>query len=174
MRIGWATTRFTRLHAVLLRLARGRLRRSWLFAAGQPVMGLTTIGRRSGTKRTTTVTAFCCGDRLAAAGVNLGLERNPGWSYNLEANPDAWITLRGRTIPVRARKAVGEEWEELWAQWIHVQPSAKTWAQLAGRQVPIFVLEPRDSRDAPKIAREAGRNRREGGSSWPELTHPAG
>jgi deazaflavin-dependent oxidoreductase (nitroreductase family) len=137
------TTRVTRAHAVLLRASCGRLRRSWLFAAGQPVVGLTTIGRKSGLERTTTVAAFSHGDALALAAMNLGSKRNPGWSHNLDATPEALITVGGCELPVTARRAHGEEAATLWSRWLELQPSASTFAQLAGRRIPIFVLEPR-------------------------------
>jgi deazaflavin-dependent oxidoreductase (nitroreductase family) len=120
------------------------MRRSWLFAAGQPVMALTTIGRRSGTRQTTSVAALTVQGQLATVAMNLGLARNPSWSHNLEANPEAWITVRGRTIAVRARRAAGDEWTRLWRRWLEVQPSAATFADLAEREIPIFVLERRE------------------------------
>ena len=144
LRVRWVATRITRLHARLLRITRGRLRRSWLFAAGQPVLALTTTGRRSGTSQTTVVTALCQDGTLATVGMNLGLERQPGWAYNLAANPAAVIEVGGRAIPVTARRAVGAERDGLWSRWLYVQPSARAMAELAGREVPIFVLEPRD------------------------------
>ena len=61
----------------------------------------------------------------------------------LQANPGAWISVTGKTIPVTARLASGQEREELWRRWLDVQPSAETLAELAGRQVPIFILERR-------------------------------
>jgi len=143
MRARRSTTRITRLHARLLRLTRGRVRRSWLFAAGQPVMALTTVGRRSGTAHTTAVAALAHRGTLATVGMNLGIERSPGWSYNLRHNPYAWITIGGTTIPVTARQATGDEWNYLWEHWLRVQPSAGTFAHIAARQIPVFVLEPR-------------------------------
>jgi deazaflavin-dependent oxidoreductase (nitroreductase family) len=119
------------------------MRRSWLFAAGQPVMSLTTIGRRSGRKHTTVVAALNFNGQLATVGMNLGAERNPSWSYNLEANPDAWIAVGGRTIAVRAHRASEEEHRGLWRRWLEVQPSASTFAEIADREIRIFVLEPR-------------------------------
>jgi deazaflavin-dependent oxidoreductase (nitroreductase family) len=149
VRLRWPTTRFTRFHGRLLRVTRGRMRQSWLFAAGQPVMALTTVGRRSGHEHTTAVTAFCHHSTLACAAMNLGLERDPGWSHNLKANPEAWISLRGKTVPIRARSAAGAEWSALWRRWVQVQPSVEVFAQLAGRHIPIFVLEPREELDKP-------------------------
>jgi deazaflavin-dependent oxidoreductase (nitroreductase family) len=108
-------------------------------------MALTTVGRRSGAARTTAVAAFVHNGKLATVGMNLGGTRNPAWSLNLGANPDAWVELGGRRFAVRAQRAEGEEWTQLWQRWLELQPSAATLAQIAGRQVPIFVLEPRPS-----------------------------
>ena len=136
-RLSAGTTRF---HAWLLRRSGGRLRRSWLFAAGQPVLSLTTTGQRSGLARTTAVACFAHGDDLAVAGMNLGRPHDPGWAHNLRACPEATIDLGGRTLQVRARETAGAEAEELWQRWVRLQPSAPAFRRLAGRAVPIFVL----------------------------------
>jgi deazaflavin-dependent oxidoreductase (nitroreductase family) len=134
----------TRFHAWLLRRTGGRLRRSWLFAAGQPVLALTTIGRRSGRPRSTAVVGFAAGEDLALAAMNLGLERHPSWALNLEANPHATIEVRGQRIPVTATRATGEDAVRLWRRWVELQPSAEAFRQLAGREIPLFVLTRRD------------------------------
>jgi deazaflavin-dependent oxidoreductase (nitroreductase family) len=152
MRARRATIAVTGAHARILRASAGRVRRSWLFAAGQPVMVLTTIGRRSGTRQTTPVTAFACEDRLAAAGMNLGMERRPGWAYNLQENGEAWVTISGRTVAVQARMSDGPERERLWTRWTELQPSADAFARLAGREIPIFVFEPRTEQIAGDLA----------------------
>lgn len=140
MHVRSATTRWTRLHALLLRRSGGRLRRSWTFAAGQPVLSLTTIGRTSGLRRSTTVACFSCDGELAVAAMNLGSARNPSWALNLQANPNATITLAGRTIDVIAEHAVGETAQRVWHRWVEVQPSAQAFRDLSGRDVPLFVL----------------------------------
>ena len=135
-----AATGVGRIHARLLRRSDGRVRRSWLFAAGQPVLSLTTTGRRSGEPRTTAVACFCDGEDLALAGMNLGSERPPAWALNLETNPEATIVLGGTTIPVTARRAHGEDAERLWRRWLEVQPSARAMKEISGREIPLFVL----------------------------------
>lgn len=142
-RIRPLTNWVTRVHGRLLQRTGGRMRRSWLFAAGQPVLALTTTGRRSGARRTTAVAGYCHEDELAIAGVNLGGARTPGWCHNLEAHPDAEITVNGRTIPITARRAHGDEQHELWLRWLVLQPAAQRLAQLAARDIPIFVLHRR-------------------------------
>jgi F420H(2)-dependent quinone reductase len=138
-----ASARVTHLHAWLIRRSGGRLRHSWLFAAGQPVLSLTTTGRRTGLARSTAVACFNASDDLVVAGMNLGLERNPAWALNLEANPHAEIDIGGETIPVIARRAEGNEAVGLWRRWVELQPSATAYRELARREIPLFVLERR-------------------------------
>ena len=137
------STRISRFHGWLVRRSGGRLRRSWLFAAGQPVISLTTTGRRSGKPRSTAVACFVDGDRLVSTGMNLGKRRHPAWALNLIANPEATIAISGETVDVVARKAEGEERERLWQRWVELQPSAEAFEDLAGREVPLFVLSRR-------------------------------
>ena len=139
-RIPFVTVWVTRFHGWLLGRARGRLRRSWLFAAGQPVLALTTVGRRSGRSRTTAVACFVDGDDLVLAGMNLGRQGHPAWALNLDAEPRARITLGGKTIEVAARRAHGPERERLWRRWVELQPSADAFQDLASRRIPLFVL----------------------------------
>jgi deazaflavin-dependent oxidoreductase (nitroreductase family) len=134
------TPLITRLHARLLRLSRGRLRRSWVFAGGQPVISLTTTGRRSGEPRSTAVACFVSRDDLVIAGMNLGRARQPAWALNLQADPRAEIDIGGRTVRVMARLARGEERERLWRRWLELQPSADAFREISGREIPLFVL----------------------------------
>jgi F420H(2)-dependent quinone reductase len=138
----WLATRVSRLHAAVLRRSGGRIRRSWAFALGQPVMSLTTTGRRSGQPRSTAVAYFREGDALVTTAANLGNVRDPAWALNLDANPEAAVTVNGELRRVRARRASGEERERLWARWVELQPPARGVAAIAGREIPVFVLEP--------------------------------
>jgi deazaflavin-dependent oxidoreductase (nitroreductase family) len=134
------STRTTRLHARLLRGSGGRLRRSWFFAAGQPVLALTTTGRKSGQPRTTAVACFNYEGDLVLAGMNLGVPRHPSWAFNLDDDPMAKIEIHGEAIPVAARRAGGEEARRLWDRWVWLQPSARAFRDLAGREIPLYVL----------------------------------
>jgi deazaflavin-dependent oxidoreductase (nitroreductase family) len=131
-----------RVHALLLRCARGRLRRSRILAGGQPVLALTTVGRRSGMPRSTVVAYLRYGDAYVAAALNLGSDTDPGWALNLRAEPSASIEVDGERRAVRARQAEGREAEGLWAALIDRLPAIRRARRLARRDVPMFVLEP--------------------------------
>jgi deazaflavin-dependent oxidoreductase (nitroreductase family) len=131
-----------RLHAVILRRSRGRLRRSLLLAGGQPVLALSTTGRRSGERRTTTVAYLTHADAYAVIALNLGSDRHPAWCLNLRADPQATVHVRGETLEVRAREADGVEAAQLWQSFIERLPQTANTRRVAQREVPLFVLEP--------------------------------
>jgi deazaflavin-dependent oxidoreductase (nitroreductase family) len=133
-----------RMQAAVVRRSGGRIKRSRLLAAGQPVLVLMTTGRRSGEPRRTMVAYLRHGDGYASAALNLGSARDPAWALNLQADPAARIQVNGTEIDVRAREAAGEEAEHLWAAFIKRVPAVGRSKQLADadREVPIFVFEP--------------------------------
>jgi F420H(2)-dependent quinone reductase len=131
-----------RAHAWALRRSRGRIRRSFLLAGGQPVLALTTTGRRSGRRRTTTVAYVRDGDAYAVGALNLSSDHHPAWCLNLLADPRGWIDVDGRRRRVRAREATGDEAERLWTRFAGQQPQIRHARAIARRQVPLMVLEP--------------------------------
>ena len=137
-------TLVTRLHARLLRLSRGRLRRSLFLAGGQPVLVLTTRGRRTGRSRSTPVAYVRDGDRLVISAANAGLDQSPAWWLNLQADPRAEIEVGGKRWAVLARRAEGDEAERLFARFAAQNAGAVTTRSLTARQIPVIVLEPRD------------------------------
>jgi deazaflavin-dependent oxidoreductase (nitroreductase family) len=131
-----------RIHAALLRRTRGRIRRSRMLAGGQPVLALTTNGRRSKTPRTTVVAYLRHGDAYAVGALNLGSDRDPAWCLNLRADPRAWVEVNGERKAVEARQASGEEAERLWQAFIARLPAIANSRKLARREVPMLVLAP--------------------------------
>jgi F420H(2)-dependent quinone reductase len=133
-----------RLHAKLLHRAGGRIRRSRLLAGGQPVLALTTVGRRSGIERTTVLAYVRHGDGYAVGALNLGSDRDPAWCLNLRADSHAWVEVNGERMAVEARQAGGEEAERLWRAFIERLPAIADSRALARREVPMLVLAPAD------------------------------
>jgi len=113
-----------------------------MLAGGQPVLALTTTGRRSGESRTTVVAYLEHGDAYAVAAMNLGSDQHPAWCLNLRADPDAWVEVSGERRAVQAREATGDEADRLWGRYIERLPLTADSRQLAQREIPMFVLEP--------------------------------
>lgn len=102
---------------------------------------LTTTGRRSGEPRTVPLLYLADGDDYLVVGSNFGRHAHPAWSTNLLANPDATVTVRGTTIPVRAQLAEGAEREALMVKLKRHWPaygSYEVWAD--GRTLRVFRL----------------------------------
>jgi deazaflavin-dependent oxidoreductase (nitroreductase family) len=131
-----------RVHAAVLSRAHGRVRRSRVLAGGQPVLALTTTGRRSRRPRSTVVAYLKHGDGYATGALNLGSDHHPAWCLNLQFDPRAWIEVDGQRRGVRAREAKGAEAEELWRRFVERLPAIGNALRLARREVPMFVLEP--------------------------------
>jgi deazaflavin-dependent oxidoreductase (nitroreductase family) len=113
-----------------------------LLAGGQPVLALTTTGRRSGRPRSTVVAYLQHGRAYAIGALNLGSDRDPAWCLNLRADPCAWIEVNGERRAVRARQATGAEAERLWQAFIDRLPPIADSLALAQRDVPMLVLDP--------------------------------
>ena len=104
---------------------------------------LTSTGRRSGQQRTAPVVFLADGDRQIVIGSNAGNARTPAWSYNLQANPDAEIEIRGKRSKVRARVAEGEERAELWRKVNEMYEGFDSYDAKTSREIAVFVLDPR-------------------------------
>ena len=109
---------------------------------------LTTIGRKSGTERTTVVCWFPGRDGswliVAAAGGTAG---NPAWYYNIAAHPDqVRIEIDGRTVAVTAEQLRGTERVEAWQQITAAAHRFARFQQKTDRELPVIRLRPR-SRD---------------------------
>jgi deazaflavin-dependent oxidoreductase (nitroreductase family) len=70
--------------------------------AGAPLLLLHTSGARSGQPRINPVMYLADGDRYLVFASKAGSDRNPGWYWNLRANPDATIEAGDETIAVHA------------------------------------------------------------------------
>jgi deazaflavin-dependent oxidoreductase (nitroreductase family) len=139
---GWLFAHSARhIDDVVGRLSSGRTSGPALLT-GLQVLTVTTTGRKSGQKRSSHLIAVPFRDTLALLGTNFGQASTPAWALNLEANPRATVTYRGRTIEVLARRATGAQQQEVMASSANVYGGyAKYRQRITARRVRIFVLE---------------------------------
>jgi F420H(2)-dependent quinone reductase len=128
-----------RAQSVLVDVTRGRVGGR---QGGAPVMTLTTVGRKSGERRSTAVIYGRDGERLVVIGSNTGSERTPAWALNLEANPEAEIVIGGDRRHVSARLVGGEEERErLWDEMNAIYGGFGIYTGRTDRQFKVFVLD---------------------------------
>jgi deazaflavin-dependent oxidoreductase (nitroreductase family) len=85
--------------------------------AGQSILLLHTIGRKSGKAYTTPTAYIQDGKDYILVASNWGKAANPNWFKNLMAHPEATVQVQGRHLAVRARQAGEEEYTRLWAKY---------------------------------------------------------
>jgi deazaflavin-dependent oxidoreductase (nitroreductase family) len=141
----WFSTFFAlvlyRLDGLVLKLTSERHTITEL--VGLPIIQLTTTGAKSGQPRTMPLVSLVDGERIALIGSNFGRKPNPGWYYNLKANPACSVHFRGKIGQYVARQAVGEERERYWAMAVSYYRGYELYKKRAlHRVIPVMVLEP--------------------------------
>jgi F420H(2)-dependent quinone reductase len=144
----WLSVRWTRLHVRLLRMSKGRLRFGFMFAGNVPVLALTTTGRKSGEPRSSVVGYLPHGEAYAVVASNAGSDRTPAWWLNLQANPDCELDVDGDRLRARARRAEGDEREELWRRFAAANDSYESYRGYTERELPVVVLDRLSNSDA--------------------------
>jgi deazaflavin-dependent oxidoreductase (nitroreductase family) len=127
-------------HRAVLTLTRGR----WpTKLAGMLTVELHVIGRTSGEKRSTLLTApICEEDRVVLVASKGGHSDDPQWYKNLVVNPEVMITIDGQTRAMMARTASPEERAELWER-ITDEYRGYAWYQAStDREIPVVICEP--------------------------------
>ncbi len=112
---------------------------------GTEILLLSTRGRRSGEPRTTPLIERPDGEGWVIVASKGGTPENPAWYENLQAEPDAEIQVKADRIAVRARTAEGEERARLWQKMAEVWPAYDEYQQRTSREIPVVVLERRQS-----------------------------
>ena len=106
------------------------------------MLRLRTVGRRTGVERVAILGYFEDGPDLVTMAMNGWGEPEPAWWLNLQSQPDATVELVDGPRVVRARAAVGEERQRLWARWAHFDKRLDQYATLRSRETAVVILEP--------------------------------
>jgi deazaflavin-dependent oxidoreductase (nitroreductase family) len=134
-------------HRSVLTVTRGRVLAS---VFGMPTIELHTVGRASGQRRSTLLTAPISGpDRVVLVASKGGDDRNPDWYLNLRAHPEVELTVDGATKPMVARTASDAERAELWPQIVARYKGYGGYQARTERQIPVVVCEPPGVADQP-------------------------
>jgi deazaflavin-dependent oxidoreductase (nitroreductase family) len=110
---------------------------------GLPVVVLYTTGARSGVTRTTPVAGIPDDEKIILIPSNFGSTAYPDWYYNLRAHPEVKLSLNSQIQEYVARIANQEERQNYWQLALYYYPGYQSYGKRnAGREIPIFVLEP--------------------------------
>jgi deazaflavin-dependent oxidoreductase (nitroreductase family) len=113
---------------------------------GGDLLYLTTVGARTGQRRTNPVARFDDGRGgwLVVASFG-GAAQHPGWYHNIAAHPDqVWAEVAGVTHHVETEQPAGAEHDAAWKAITAEQPGFAGYRDRTDRRIPVLRLTPVD------------------------------
>jgi deazaflavin-dependent oxidoreductase (nitroreductase family) len=111
---------------------------------GADLVLLTTVGARSGARRTNPVGYARDGERILVFASNAGGPNHPDWYRNLLANPHVTVELGTGTFAATAVDLHGEERDRLYAEQGARIPAYAAYQAQTSRVIPVVALYPLD------------------------------
>ena len=111
---------------------------------GVPIIVLTSVGAKSGKLRKTPLMRVEHDGRYAVVASKGGAPQHPRWYHNIVANPHVELQDGDVKRDYTARLVEGAEREEWWRYGVEAWPDYDAYTRRTDRQIPVFVLEPRD------------------------------
>jgi F420H(2)-dependent quinone reductase len=111
----------------------------------RPLLLLTTLGRRSGRRRTSPMMYVRDSGRLLVIASNNGAPADPLWYRNLVAEPRVTVELPGQEFEATAEPLAGSDYDGAWARIKQQFPFfAEHENRAGGRRIPVVALTPVD------------------------------
>lgn len=134
------------LQVRLYKATGGMLGNTWRVGAafpwGLPLCLLTTIGRKSGERRTTPLLFIHDGANVLVVASQGGLPKHPLWFGNLTANPAVEVQIGRKISKMRARVANAEERAVLWPRLVAHYADFANYQSWTEREIPVVICEP--------------------------------
>jgi F420H(2)-dependent quinone reductase len=131
---------FIRFQIAAFRLTNGRAMSA---IRSMPILLLTTVGRKTGKRRTTPLMYIRDGERYVITASNNGKARHPAWFHNLQAAPQVQIEVPGERLDASATVATQMERDRLWPQLVSRAPFFDGYQRGTSRPIPMVLLKPR-------------------------------
>lgn len=130
---------FLAIHVGLYRLTGGRIGARFM---GGDVLILTTMGRRTGKRRSVPLMYLHDGDRYVIVASNGGSATHPSWFHNATAAGEASIEVGTQRLHVRARQADEAERAALWPRLVAIYRGYADYQAKTRREIPLVILDP--------------------------------
>ena len=127
------------VNVLLIRLSRGRFGTR---LGTQRVLLLHTVGRKSGQPHLTPIAYFMVEEIYFIVASNWGKDTQAAWFYNLMSQRQTVVEIDGKTLPVQAHPAEGQEYDRLWQYATEHHPPYLHYQEMTTRHIPIVVLTP--------------------------------
>jgi len=131
---------FSSLNEKVYRLTNGRILGK---LNGYDVCLVTMTGAKSGKQRVIPLMHVPYKEGVIIVASQGGAPKNPVWFNNLVANPDIEVQYKAKKMKLRARRADAEEKAAVWPICCKHYPDYDIYQNRTGRDIPVFVCEPR-------------------------------
>lgn len=135
----------SRAHVWVYRTSGGRLGKYWrvgsAFRKPVPVLLLTTVGSKTGLRRTTPLLYLEDGGKVAIVASQGGQPVHPAWYKNLRANPEVEVQIGTQVRKLRARDATAEERAAWWPRLVEHYADFASYQSWTDRVIPVVLLE---------------------------------
>jgi len=111
---------------------------------GVPIIVLTSVGAKSGKLRKTALMRVEHEGRYAVVASKGGAPEHPVWYWNLVANPHVELQDGAVRRDYDAVVVEGDERAEWWERAVAAWPEYAGYQTRTDRQIPVFVLTPRE------------------------------
>ncbi|MFE3025799.1 nitroreductase family deazaflavin-dependent oxidoreductase [Nocardia tengchongensis] len=111
---------------------------------GVPIILLTTRGNKSGKLRKTPLMRVEHDGEYAVVASLGGAPKHPVWYWNVKADPHVELRDTDGVKDYDAREVTGAEKDRWWKRAVAVWPDYAEYQKKTTRQIPVFVLSPRD------------------------------
>jgi F420H(2)-dependent quinone reductase len=128
-------------HTAIYRASGGRI--GHRVPGAPPMLLLDHVGAKSGAKRTSPLVYVRDGEDVVLVASKGGYPKNPGWFYNLKANPDTEVQIGSEHRQVHAHVADPEERKRLWPMALKVYGGYADYQRRTEREIPLVILTPR-------------------------------
>jgi F420H(2)-dependent quinone reductase len=131
-----------RADTFMLRLTGGHNTFSEL--VGLPIAQLTMVGAKTGEVLTLPLVGIPDDKKFVLIATNFGQRHNPGWYYNLKANPECDVLFNSRSGKYIAHEIEGDEYIHYWKLAVSYYAGYEKYKQRAAhRHIPVMLLEPK-------------------------------
>lgn len=107
---------------------------------GKPLLLLHTVGAKSKEPRINPAAYITDGERLVIIASKAGAPTNPGWYYNLVANPLVTVEVGTEQFQVRATVAAEPERTRLYNKMAADRPAFADYERKTTRRIPVVIL----------------------------------
>jgi deazaflavin-dependent oxidoreductase (nitroreductase family) len=127
-----------RVHRAVLRVSGGRIGARWF--GGSDIVQLTVRGRVSGRSFTVPLMGLPDGADLLVVASQGGVDREPQWWLNLQADPRAEVVWRRQRFAVVAARVDDDERAQLWDRFVATYAGFDDYQAKVSRQIAVVRL----------------------------------